>query len=99
VAREGDRIAPLTTRLVFSFADIVGYKKVRSNLARAKIPYRDFTPDSMHSLAERIAELCRGWNIEAATCGVRNWIDAARVVHVGKGAAMGLGRVTPDPPV
>jgi hypothetical protein len=43
--------------------------------------------------------LCRGWNIEAATCGVRNWIDAARVVHVGKGAAMGLGRVTPDPPV
>lgn len=69
VARVGERLAPLTSKLVFSFADIVGYRKVRSNLAKAEIPYREFTPEIMHSLAGRIAGLCRSWNIEAATCG------------------------------
>jgi hypothetical protein len=36
------------------------------------------------------------FDISGAADWVRTWIDSARVVHVGKGAAMGLGRVVPD---
>ncbi|NTW87898.1 MAG: DUF1848 domain-containing protein [Desulfobulbaceae bacterium] len=57
-----------TRKLVFSFADIEMYAKVRNNLAHQKQEYREFTTDQMRLFAERLVELNRGWGLELATC-------------------------------
>ncbi|MDQ5909938.1 MAG: hypothetical protein QG599_2033 [Pseudomonadota bacterium] len=70
-----DRIASLanqlqgcTERLVISFADIGSYKKVQNNLAREKVRYREFTPELMTELAQRLSVLNREWGLKIATC-------------------------------
>ncbi len=68
VQRVGDRLAGATRKLIFSFADVAGYAKVRANLARTGVAWRDFRPEEMEETARRIAALCRDWGMEAATC-------------------------------
>lgn len=67
----GDQLNGYTEKLVFSFADIVSYRKVKSNLERSHINYIDWTPKQMLEFAGRIVELNRrkGWNFILATCG------------------------------
>lgn len=65
----GDQLHPYTERLVFSFADISEYARVRNSLKRAQIDWEDFSPQQMEDLGGRIGELCRTWQIEASTCG------------------------------
>lgn len=69
IERIGDRIAPYTSRLVFSFIDIKAYAKVAKNLERGGIAAREFTSDEMREVAEGIARLTKGWNMAAGTCG------------------------------
>lgn len=66
--RVGDAVAPYTRRLVFSFADIEPYAKVRRNLARNGVAPLPFSVAEMHETAGKIAALCREWGIEAAAC-------------------------------
>ncbi len=75
VERLSDRIAEVaamirgyTERLVISFADIKVYKKVQNNLAREHINYREFTPELMVAVAERLQALNREWGLKIATC-------------------------------
>lgn len=63
-------------KLVISFADINIYKKVRSNLARARVNYHEFDPPLMLELAERLQQLNREWGLKIATCA--EGIDLAR---------------------
>lgn len=67
----GDQLNGYTEKLVFSFADIVSYRKVKSNLERSHINYIDWTPEQMLEFADRLVELNRrkGWNFILATCG------------------------------
>ncbi len=81
VERLGDKLAPLTSRLVFSFIDIKSYAKVDKNLKRGGIAAREFTPDEMEEMAAGIGELVKGWGISAGTCGELKNLDRYGIEH------------------
>ena len=67
----GNQLQGYTEKLVFSFADIESYKKVKNNLIRNNVHYNEWTEDGMISFAKSLSELnaIKGWNYELATCG------------------------------
>ena len=67
----GDQLRDYTEKLVFSFADIESYKRVKNNLQRNHINYSEWTHPQMIEFAKRLVELnkSKGWNFELATCG------------------------------
>ena len=65
----GDQLVGFTEKLVFSFADILSYRKVQANLQKANVHYRDWTEMQMREFAEALAKLNNKWNYELATCG------------------------------
>lgn len=78
VARIGDALRGYTEKLVFSYADVAAYKKVRYNLAQAGVAYREWSEGDMEQFAAELSRmnLARGWRYELATCSER--IDLAR---------------------
>ena len=81
VERLGDQVSQYTSRLVFSFIDINAYKKVGGNLKKGGVNAREFTPDEMCAVAQRIGELAKGWGVTAATCGEIKDLDQYGVEH------------------
>lgn len=83
VTNIGDQLNSFTEKLVFSFADIESYKKVKANLDRNKINYREWDADSMNEFAQRLSELNRerGWNFQLATCGEKIDISRYGIAH------------------
>lgn len=77
----GEQLQGYTEKLVFSFADILSYRKVKSNLERNHINYLDWTKDQMIEFAEKLVSLnkAKGWNYNLATCG--ETIDLDRIEH------------------
>lgn len=71
VERLGDQLHEYTCKLVFSYADILSYKKVKRNLINGNIHYIDWNPDQMEDFAKRLAKLNKQkhWGLELATCG------------------------------
>lgn len=67
----GDQLFGYTEKLVFSFADILSYRKVQSNLKKANISYLDWTEVQMREFAQKLAKLNDKWGYELATCGER----------------------------
>ena len=65
----GDQLQGYTEKLVFSYADILGYRKVRANLEKIRIPYHEWTEPQMLEFAGRLAELNKKWGYTLATCG------------------------------
>ena len=67
----GDQLQGYTEKLVFSYADIASYKKVKANLERSRINYQEWTMPQMEEFAKRLVELNKsnGWNYTLATCG------------------------------
>lgn len=65
----GDKLKGYTEKLVFSYADIAIYRKVRSNLENNGINSRDWTEDEMHELAKGLTKLNKSWGYTLATCG------------------------------
>lgn len=67
----GNHLRDYTEKLVFSFADIISYRKVKTNLERSNIAYQDWTQEQMIEFAQRLVELNQntGWNFTLATCG------------------------------
>lgn len=68
VASIAARVRDHTERLVVSFADIARYDKVRNNLKREHVNYREFTPELMIEVARRLQSLNREWGLKIATC-------------------------------
>ena len=65
----GDRIAPFTERLVFSFVDIEKYAKVRRNLQAAGIAgAREFTDDEVDEFCSGLAALNKRWGLSVTAC-------------------------------
>lgn len=60
----GDQLKGYTEKLVFSYADIALYKKVKSNLEKNGIPYHEWTTEQMEEFAEKLSIMNkeRGWN-------------------------------------
>lgn len=81
VTRVGDLVHAYTRKLVFSFADISAYRKVRSNLTSAGIAYREFDPDSMRAMARMIADVSQPWGLELATCSESEEFRELGIAH------------------
>ena len=65
----GNQLIGYTEKLVFSFADIASYKKVKNNLVHNNINYIEFDEDSMNLFASELALLNKKWGYTLATCG------------------------------
>lgn len=65
----GNQLLGYTEKLVFSFADILSYRKVQANLQKANINYVDWQEDQMREFAQRLSAFNHKWDYELATCG------------------------------
>lgn len=79
----GDQLKGFTEKMVFSYADITSYKKVKSNLEKNNIPYHEWNDDLMEEFAERLSIMNkdRGWNFKIATCGEKINIGKYGIEH------------------
>ena len=66
--RVGNELAPYTSHMVFSFADIDSYGLVRKNLESAGILAREFTDTEMNEFAAGLAEFNKKWQFHIGTC-------------------------------
>jgi hypothetical protein len=65
----GDRIAPFTERLVFSFVDIVKYTRVGRNLdAGGFAGIREFREEEIYEFCDGLAELNKRWGLTITAC-------------------------------
>jgi len=79
----GDQLNGFTEKLVFSYADIQSYKRVKSNLERNGIPYHEWTETQMEEFAQKLSHMNkeRGWNYRLATCSEKIDIDKYGIEH------------------
>ena len=79
----GDQLRDYTEKLIFSFADIVSYRKVKSNLVKNGINYIEWDEVSMNKFASKLSEMNRerGWHFELATCGEKIDIEQYDIQH------------------
>ncbi len=68
IERIGDEIHDYTEKLVFSFADIGIYRKVRNNMAKAGVNYSEFNNAKMLEFGEKLSALNKKWNLKLTTC-------------------------------
>lgn len=77
----GDRLKGYNEKLVFSYADIAAYRKVKSNLEANHISYREFNESDMISFASGLQDLNKDWGYSLATCGEKIDIDKYGIKH------------------
>lgn len=77
----GDQLKGYTEKLVFSYADIAVYRKVKSNLEKSGVNYREWTQSQMLEFAKRLSELNKKWNYTLATCGEKIDIEQFGIAH------------------
>lgn len=77
----GDQLKGYTEKLVFSYADIAIYKKVKANLEHNNINYREFQECDMIKFASGLQELNRDWGFTLATCGEKIDIKKYGIIH------------------
>lgn len=83
ISRIGDQLSGYTEKLVFSYADIAIYKKVKANLDKSGIPYKEWTQPEMETFAEQLSRLNtqRHWHYTLATCGEKIDMDRYGIAH------------------
>ena len=77
----GYRLQGYTEKLVFSFADILGYRKVKANLEKSNISYNEWMEPQMLEFAERLAKLNKKWGYTLATCGEKVDLQQFGIEH------------------
>lgn len=79
----GDQLKGYTEKMVFSYADIALYKKVKINLEKNGIPYHEWTVGQMEEFAEKLSIMNkeREWNYSLATCGEKIDISKYGIAH------------------
>lgn len=79
----GEQLKGYTEKLVFSYADIAIYKKVKANLERNGIHYHEWTEEQMEIFARKLSSMNkeRGWNYTLATCGERIDLEEYGIEH------------------
>ena len=81
VANIGDQLQGYIEKLVFSYADIALYKKVKANLDKSHVCYQEWTEPQMEEFAKRLSELNQRWHYELATCGEKIDIEQYGIQH------------------
>lgn len=77
----GDRLKGYTEKLVFSFADIAPYRKVKGNLDNAGIRYTEWDEDAMRQFAASLSGMNKTWGYGLATCGEQIDLSQLGIVH------------------
>lgn len=79
----GDQLKDYTEKLVFSFADIASYRKVKSNLEKNGINYIEWDEVSMNEFASKLSKMNREreWDFKLATCGEKIDIEQYGIEH------------------
>lgn len=77
----GDQLRGYTEKLVFSYADIALYKKVKANLEKSRVNYTEWTTTQMEKFAQRLSELNQKWHYQLATCGEKIDIEQYGIHH------------------
>ncbi len=77
----GDKLKGYTQKLVFSFADISSYRKVKSNLEKNEVHYQEWTPELMLEFAQKLSKLNSKWGFGLATCGEEIDISQFGITH------------------
>lgn len=79
----GDQLKDYTEKLVFSYADIALYKKVKYNLEANGIPYHEWETEQMEEFAKKLSTMNREreWNFQLATCGEKIDINKYGILH------------------
>lgn len=81
IEKIGDHLKGYTEKLVFSYADIAIYRKVKSNLEKNGIISRDWTEDEMCELADGLDKLNQSWGYILATCGEKIDLKVYGIEH------------------
>lgn len=83
VTKIGDELKEYTEKLVFSYADIASYSKVKRNLDKDGFPYHEWTEAEMDEFACKLSDINkeRGWNFDLATCGEKIDIEKYGIKH------------------
>jgi len=90
----GDRIAPFTNRLVFSFVDIEKYAKVRRNLLAAGCTgAREFTDNEVAEFCSGLAVLNERWGLSVTACAERRDLSC---YGIGRGQCIGYELMTTE---
>lgn len=76
-----ERLIGYTDKLVFSFADIQDYRKVKANLLASHVNYRDWTTPEMEAFAAKLSEMNKRWGFTVATCGEKIDLDKYHIAH------------------
>ena len=77
----GNQLNGYAEKLVFSFADIALYKKVKANLERNNVRYTEWTEEQMNRFAAQLSELNKQWGYQLATCGEKIDIEQYGISH------------------
>lgn len=77
----GDQLKGYTEKLVFSYADITAYRRVRANLDKSNIHYHEWTSAEMDSFAQGLSKLNEKWGFILATCGEKIDLEKYRIAH------------------
>lgn len=77
----GNQLKGYTEKLVFSFADIAAYRKVKVNMEYNGIKYREFQESDMIQFASGLQTLNRGWGYTLATCGEKINLEEYGIAH------------------
>ena len=77
----GDQLLDYTEKLVFSYADIALYKKVKANLEKSHVNYQEWTMQQMEDFARRLSELNQKWHYQLATCGEKIDLEPFGIQH------------------
>ena len=78
-----EKLHGYTDSLVFSFADIAGYRKVGRNLTAHGIRYEEWTETKMREFASRLSKLNKecDWNLKLCTCAERIDLSEFGIEH------------------
>lgn len=77
----GDKLQGYTEKLVFSYADIASYRKVKSNLEKNHINYQEWEVPQMEEFARGLSTLNQKWHYQLTTCGEKIDIDQLGIHH------------------
>ena len=77
----GDQLQGYTEKLVFSYADIAFYKKVKANLEKSHINYQEWSLQQMEEFAQRLSNLNQKWHYQLATCGEKIDLEPYDIQH------------------
>lgn len=72
-------ISNYTEKLVFSFADISSYNKVKRNMRN--IDYREFSECEMFEIAEGLQKIGKSYNIEISSCSEEIELEKFGISH------------------